>query len=648
MRTSRVAASLLVAVFVSLSRHAGADDFEFFEKRIRPVLVERCYKCHSAASEKLKGALLLDTREGMLQGGESGRPAIVPGKAGRSLLIEAIRHQNDDLQMPPPKSGDKLSPEQIADFVTWINLGAPDPRTNNLEPRTSNLEPRTHWAFQPPLDPPIPKVKQKRWPQTPIDFFILAKLEQKGLRPSPPADQRTLIRRASYDLTGLPPTAEEIDAFLRDPSPAAWEKVVDRLLASSHYGERWGRYWLDVTRYSDTKGYVYDREEKRYVHAHVYRDWVIRAFNEDLPYDQFLIQQIAADRLTATNSPDLAALGFLTLGRRFLGVTHDIIDDRIDVLMRGTMALTVGCARCHDHKFDPIPTKDYYSLYGIFNSCSEQTVELPAERERTKDTEAFEQGLRERQEKLVQLFQKKRGQLTDRLRARAADYLVAVLDVAKLPSEEFYVIAGPDDLNPAIVRQWESYLYKTRDTFHPVFAPWHAYAALPAKDFAARAAEVYAKFASVEDARRRVNPLVLQAFAETPPVSMREVAERYGKLFTTVDKSWRAVSKAAATNAPAPAVPAAGIEAKAAATSERRAPGLAPASTPAGLDPNSEPIRQILYGSDSPANVPNGAVVDLEWFFDEGGRVELSKAQMAIDKWILDSPGATPHALILA
>src|SRR5437867_5513311 len=203
-----------------------------------------------------------------------------------------------------------------------------------------------HWAFQPPSRPPLPKVSATSWPRTPIDRFILAKLESRRLQPTPPADKRTLLRRASYDLTGLPPTPEEVEAFQRDTSPEAFARVVDRLLASSHYGERWGRYWLDVARYSDTKGYVYDREEKRFVHSHVYRDWVIRSLNEDLPYDQFLLQQIAADQLV-DSSPggdrsSLAAMGFLTLGRRFLGVIHDIIDDRIDTVFRGMQGLTVA------------------------------------------------------------------------------------------------------------------------------------------------------------------------------------------------------------------------------------------------------------------------------------------------------------------
>ena len=236
---------------------------------------------------------------------------------------------------------------------------------------SSSASEERHWAFQPVKAPPLPAVRESAWPRTSIDRFILAKLEERGLKPSAPADRRTLLRRVTFDLIGLPPTPEEIAAFEADRSPDALAKVVDRLLASPHYGERWGRHWLDVARYADTKGYVFF-EEQAFPWACTYRDYVIRAFNEDLPYDQFIVQQLAADRLPlGDDRRPLAALGFLTLGGRFMNNPHDIIDDRIDVVTRGLLGLTVTCARCHDHKFDPIPTKDYYSLYGVFASSVE-------------------------------------------------------------------------------------------------------------------------------------------------------------------------------------------------------------------------------------------------------------------------------------
>jgi hypothetical protein len=604
-RSAGVAGGLLLA----LGALAQEQPHDFFEKNIRPVLADHCYKCHSEKSEKLKGGLLLDTREGMLKGGESGKPAIVPGDAEASLLIEAIRYQNEDLQMPPKT---RLTGQQVANFIHWINAGAADPRTNGAIAGTRNAG--SHWAFQLPKPQTLPAVKKPGWAKTPVDRFLLAKMEEHELNPSPPINKRALLRRASIDLTGLLPHPDDLDAFLADKSPEAFPRAVDRLLASPAYGERWGRHWLDVARYSDTKGYVYDREEKRFVHSHVYRDWVIRAFNDDMPYDRFLALQIAADRfITPTNKADLAAMGFLTVGRRFLGVMHDIIDDRIDVLGRATMGLTISCARCHDHKFDPIPTRDYYSLYGVFNSCNEETVPIVDHPSATYAYKAYEKELNARVAKLNNTFQAKRNEFSDRLRGKAAEYLLAVLDVAKLPTEEFYTIDGPDDLNPMIVRQWEAYFYKVRRDSNGVFAPWHAYRALPGKDFAARAEKVRVG--------TTVNPLVRELFATNTPASMREVAQRYGELFGRVDKMWRSEIKAAGTNGPKPAHLAHAAE---------------------------EEIRQVLYGPDSPATVPNGAMVDIEWFFDENSRVELAKLQAEIDRWLLKAPGAPPHAVILA
>lgn len=321
---------------------AWGDGIEFFEQKIRPIFVEHCYPCHSSDAEKVKGGLRLDSRAGLLAGGDKG-PAIVPGDPERSRLIQAVRYTDADLKMPPKSQ--KLSDPQIADLEAWVKMGAPDPREGKGASAAGRAPTRPHWAFQPVGHPTMPEVSNPSWVRTPVDAFILAKLEANELQPAPAADRRTLLRRVTYDLTGLPPTFGEVEAFAKDKSPDAFAKVVDHLLASPRYGERWGRYWLDVARYADTKGYVYgDREEKRFVHSYAYRDWVVRAFNADLPYDQFLKLQIAADQLAGADRDTLAAMGFLTLGRRFLGVVHDIIDDRIDVLMRGTQALTVGCA----------------------------------------------------------------------------------------------------------------------------------------------------------------------------------------------------------------------------------------------------------------------------------------------------------------
>ena len=287
-----------------------------------------------------------------------------------------------------------------------------------------------HWAFQ-PLRPAAGGS---------IDEFVRRKLVEKGLKPSPRADARTLIRRASFDLTGLPPVGVQEGTF---------SQVVDRLLASPQYGEQWARHWLDVARYSDMKGYVYAREEKRWVHARAYRDWVVRSLNDDMAYDRFLLLQMAADQVVPAGSADLAAMGFLTLGRRFLGVTHDIIDDRIDVVTRGTLGLTVACARCHDHKFDPIPTRDYYALYGVFQSCAEAVVPC-ATGEDAKLAEVVK--------KNHDLMTKRREEQMARTRARAKDYQKALTELEKYPEQGFDQIIDEKDLNPFIVHRWKAWV----------------------------------------------------------------------------------------------------------------------------------------------------------------------------------------------
>jgi hypothetical protein len=354
----------------------GEDGGAFFERHIRPLLVDRCYECHSKQAQKLRGGLDLEHRDGWRKGGDRG-PSIEPGNPDASLLIQAVRYEDEDLQMPPKG---KLSDGEIALLTRWVAMGAPDPRHGEARPpaaaRIDIERGRTFWAFRPPVEPAIPAVRDHSWSRTPLDHFVLAALEQKGLRPAPAADQRTLIRRATFDLIGLPPTPAEVDAFLADDRPDAFARVVDRLLASPHYGERWGRHWLDVARYADSNGLD---ENVAHGNAWRYRDYVIAAFNRDKPFDRFLLEQLAGDLLPAQGGEAeaherLIATGFLALGPKVLAevdetkMEMDIVDEQIDTVGRTFLGLTLGCARCHDHKFDPIATTDYYALAGIFRS----------------------------------------------------------------------------------------------------------------------------------------------------------------------------------------------------------------------------------------------------------------------------------------
>jgi mono/diheme cytochrome c family protein len=351
---------------------AGTD---YFETKIRPILANNCYKCHSSQAAKLKGGLSVEFKESLQKGGDSGA-AIVPGDPEKSLLIKAVRYQDPDLQMPP--KGNKLPDAQVAELVEWVKMGAPDPRSAGkaMASATWSKEKRQHWSFQPLKKVAVPEVHATNWVANPVDAFVLAKLEANDMKPNPPADRRTLIRRATYDLTGLPPTPDEVQNFVEDKSPDAYAKLIDRLLASPQYGERWGRIWLDTARYADTKGDIRaNQDEPFYPYAWTYRDYVVRSFNEDKPFNRFAMEQVAADRLQDGDTGSLAALGFLTLGARFNENKNDIINDRIDVVCKGFLGLTVTCARCHDHKFDPIPTKDYYALRGVFDSCVEPTEE---------------------------------------------------------------------------------------------------------------------------------------------------------------------------------------------------------------------------------------------------------------------------------
>lgn len=357
---------VIVAPVLAADKNIAAD--KFFEEKVRPLLAEHCFSCHGA--EKQKGGLKLDSRAAMIKGGDIGT-SIIPGDPAASLMIKAVGYQGD-LKMPPKG---KLNARQIADLSTWVKMGAPWPSTTTVEVKDTKLGPtalgKDHWAFQPLRNPVPPEVKNKNWVRNPVDQFVLNKLEAKGLKPARPADKRTLVRRAYFDLLGMPPEPKEVEAFLKDESSDAFAKLVDKLLASSHYGERWGRHWLDVARYADSNGMD---ENLAYASAWRYRDWVIQAFNSDMPFDQFIRMQIAGDLIQPNSHDGMIATGFLMVGPKMLAeddpvkMHMDIVDEQLDTISQAFMGLTMGCARCHDHKFDPISTREYYSLAGIMKS----------------------------------------------------------------------------------------------------------------------------------------------------------------------------------------------------------------------------------------------------------------------------------------
>ena len=438
----RSAANCFLVSFVVISCRLHAADSDAFELRIRPVLARACFACHT---DSAMGGLQIDSREHLLKGGNSG-PAIVPGDPDASKLIQAVRY-SAARKMPP---AGKLKDDEIASLEAWVKAGALWPA--NLKPVSSAPYPiseaqRNFWAFRPVAHPAVPAGRAKNE----IDRFLQARLEKEGLNPARPADKRTLIRRASLDLTGLPPTPEEVSAFERDKSPGAFAAVVDRLLASPHYGERWGRYWLDVARYSDDK--LNSTQDEPYPNAFRYRDWVIAAFNQDMPYDKFVKAQIAGDLMPDADKYR-AGLGFYAL-------SPEMQDDRVDATTRGFLALTVACAQCHDHKFDPIPTRDYYSLLGIFANTKLHETPLAA----TDVVAEYDTKLKEvnEKEKVLNLFAAEQAsQLASILATNTARFLLSAADIEK-----------DDKLDSETVTRWKAYLKKpVKD--HPFLKAWDA------------------------------------------------------------------------------------------------------------------------------------------------------------------------------
>jgi cytochrome c553 len=451
---------------------------DFFEANIRPVLLETCGDCHVSDAE---GDLQLVSRASLLKGGESG-PAIVPGDPDKSLLMHVIRRDDGFPRMP--KGAPKLSDQAIAAFAEWVRMGAPWP-ANAPAPAaamTVTAEHRDWWSFRPLARPAVPPVKNAEWTRTDVDRFILARLEREGLEPVAPADRRTLIRRATFDLTGLPPAPADVDAFVADTAPDAFSKVVDRLLASPRYGEAWGRHWLDVARYAEDDPRSLDpmgRGYSPYPNAYLYRDWVVRAFNDDMPYDAFVKAQLAADTMDEKiRVRMLPALGFLGIGPWYydngsVEVTRaDERHDRVDVVSRGFLGLTVACARCHDHKYDPIPQRDYYALAGVFLNSPYYEYPL-APKSVVDEYKAAEKKKKNKQDLLADFTTTESSQLAETLALQTAKYMVAAWKVTGEPKENAASVAAAEKLDYELFQRWIRFLAKP-PKFYPYLGKWQA------------------------------------------------------------------------------------------------------------------------------------------------------------------------------
>ncbi len=548
----------LILSLCAASFAVAADDvqptkegLEFFEKNVRPILSDRCYECHSANKNSSKGGLILDSHDGAYKGGDEG-PAVVPGNLEKSLLIKAVRYTDPEFSMPPKKTGGKLPDDKIAILEEWVKMGAPMPVGGAVKLTGLTGKAREHWAFQPVTKPTVPEVKNRAWVKTPIDAFVLAKLEAKGLQPNPAASPESFLRRVSYDLIGLPPTSEQVDTFekavqaaqvadtmaLRSGKPAVaveavYAKQVDSLLASPHYGERWARHWLDTARYSDTRGLQVDQgdslfKDYRFAYAWTYRDYVINAMNDDKPYNNFIVEQLAADRIPgiSPDDPRLAALGFLTVGKRF-DDPNDIIDERIDTTTKAFLGLTVSCARCHDHKFDPIPIKDYYSLHGIFASTVEPlhhpTIAASSKTAAAARTD-FTKRLNQLQDEQVAGFFRYMRETRARYDKEMAGRLM-IASVRRGSSEageysDRYKIDLTSDVDFAAMRiQKDS----------PITGPFYAVAQVPVVYFAERAPIAIKE--ALADTDHPVNPIIAAALRDLKPKTLHDVAAAYQKAY---------------------------------------------------------------------------------------------------------------------
>ena len=551
-------AGIAAAVGGSLATAAESmsKDLEtLFESRVRPLLAAKCQGCHG--DKVAEAGLRLDSRRSLLAGSDTG-PVVVPGDAAKSRLLAAVRH-TDDMAMPPDG---KLSADEIATLESWVAAGAPwsgpggdgdaaaPAAAASMEERLAEAL-KTHWSFIPPARHHAPDLPatfnpalRDAWSASVIDRFIGTALGDAGLAPSPQAAPRDLIRRLSYDLTGLPPSAEEADAFCAAAAAGtaateeAFRAAVERLLASREHAEHWARKWLDLARYADTMGYAFDNQDHRYPFAWTYRDWVVDALHRDLSYDRFVTLQLAADRIEPpVPRSDLAALGFLTVGRTFLGNTHDIIDDRIDLVTRGLMGLTVACGRCHDHKYEPVSTADYYALHGIFSS-SKIPEDLPVigDPPPGPEAEAFATKLKELEAAVTAHESTVHARATREAVAHAADYL---FELAR-PSPR-----AADNRPPKLADGYEleqllldrlKRLLDNAEPKHPILGAWAAARGKPDAEIGPAVDALVAIWQQAPEPRdaKVVNQIVFQELVSTKPTTLRQLAEMYARLAARV------------------------------------------------------------------------------------------------------------------
>jgi Protein of unknown function (DUF1549)/Protein of unknown function (DUF1553)/Planctomycete cytochrome C len=615
--------ALVLVIFWCPWAYCLDDGHDFFERSVRPIFLDKCIECHG--DENPESGLRLTSKSNLLRGGDSG-PAVVEKSPESSLLINAVRQQGT-LKMPPDG---KLSLAEIDALNKWIEIGAPWPESNGAIRKAKGdfkitETDRQHWSFLPVTDPAIPTVTDPDWCQTSIDQFVLAKIESVGCTPYEQADRRTLLRRVYFDLIGLPPTWREVDEFVNSPLPTAeaFKNVVEHLLASPRYGEHWGRHWLDVARFADTKdGVLMYGDDRIRPYAYTYRDYVSRAFTEDLPFDQFVCDQIAADLVEPKVEPwRLAGMGFLTLGRMFDNNIHDVIDDQIDTVSRGFLGLTVACSRCHDHKYDPVSTADYYSMYGVFAS-SETPFEFPTiATDSSPEAAEFEKQYTAKRDELNKLREEQFTFLTNTARQRIGDYLVHVATTKPDPLESaiFFLSLTPEDLRPQIVARWRLFLDQPAMADDAVFGAWYQMIYgrdrnLPLDDIRIAELKDHWNKLPIGTKPQQINPIIREALMKSDFKSRPDFARVHATVFSQVYEQYKNASAASGT------------------------------ASPVVLDEFQQQLIDIVTSRDSPLYFPKSHT---RQYMSRAQKDEFGGKLQEMDRMAVKSPQATPRAMTL-